>query len=177
MPTKLSEIAEKCGVTRQTVNYNLKKLGLWDEHVKTGESGQPALVDDFATSAVVAKIGIRNSAALGSLESTESKDSSTPSARSASEQAALSAEWTEIVAALRQQAKDLTAENKDLREQLNQKDQRIVELNNQVATCLAAMKKLPSAGAVTEAKTAGESEERRKIASMGFFERRRYLRG
>lgn len=177
MPTKLSDIAEKCGVTRQTVNYNLKKLGLWDEHVKTGDPGQPAIVDDFATSAVVAKIGVRNSAALDVLKSAESKESSASDTISASEEAAFSAEWSEIVAALRQQAKDLQAENKDLREQLNEKDRRIVELNDQIAAYLSTIKKLPSADAVADAKTAGEAEERRKIASMGFFERRRYLRG
>jgi predicted ArsR family transcriptional regulator len=177
MPAKLSEIAEKCGVSRQTVNYNLKKLGLWDEHVKTGESGQPALVDDFATSAVVAKIGIRNSAALDALEDAESKDSSTSSAKSANKQVALSAEWSEIVAALRTQAKDLQEENDRLHKLLDEKDQRIMELNDQVGSYLSAIKKLPSADAVADAKTAGEAEERRKIASMGFFERRRYLRG
>lgn len=59
MPSTLGEIAERCGVTRQTVNYNLRKLGLWDEHVKTGDRGRAAIVDDYASQVVAAKIGAR----------------------------------------------------------------------------------------------------------------------
>lgn len=184
MPAKLSEIAEQCGVTRQTVNNYLRKMGLWDEHVKVGAAGKAAVVDDFAASAVVAKIGVRKFPPFETSE--ESDDTSLPANDGKSEEdiAILSNEWRGIVAALRQQVADLQGERKLLQEEndrlrnrLDEKDQRIGEMDGQIATYLTTIKKLPSADAVSEAKVAGESEERRKIASMGFFERRRYLRG
>lgn len=70
----------------------------------------------------------------------------------------------------------MQVENERLHKLLDEKDQRILELNDQISAMLTTIKKLPSADAVADAKTAGEVEERRKIASMGFFERRRYLR-
>lgn len=184
MPAKLSEIAEQCGVTRQTVNNYLRKMGLWDEHVTPGAAGKAAIVDDFAASAVVAKIGVRKFPAFEPSEDGVDADLPANNGKSEEDVAILSAHWREIVAALRQQITDLQEErkllqdeNERLRNRLDEKDQRIGEMDGQIATYLTTIKKLPSADAVSEAKTAGEAEERRKIASMGFFERRRYLRG
>lgn len=184
MPAKLSEIAEQCGVTRQTVNNYLRKMGLWDEHVKVGAAGKAAVVDDFAASAVVAKIGVRKFPVSDTSEEGPETDLAAIDGKSEEDIAILAAQWRDIVTALRQQVTDLQEERKQLqdenerlRNRLEEKDQRILELNDQIAAMLTTIKKLPSADAVTEAKTAGESEERRKIASMGFFERRRYLRG
>lgn len=46
----LKQIAEKTGVTKQTVTAKLKELGLWETHVNQG--GRTFEVDDFAASAV-----------------------------------------------------------------------------------------------------------------------------
>lgn len=184
MPAKLSEIAEQCGVTRQTVNNYLRKMNLWDEHVTPGAAGKAAIVDDFAASAVVAKIGVRKFPASDTSEEGSETDLPAIDGKSGEDIVILAAQWREVVAALRQQIADLQAErkylqdeNKDLHERLDVKDQRISELDGQISTYLATIKKLPSADAVADAKTAGEAEERRKIASMGFFQRRRYLKG
>lgn len=184
MPAKLSEIAEQCGVTRQTVNNYLRKMNLWDEHVTPGAAGKAAIVDDFAASAVVAKIGVRKFPASDASEEGLETDLPSNDGKTAEDVAMLSAQWREIVSALRQQVADLQGERKQLQDEndrlrtrLEEKDQRIGELDGQIATYLSTIKKLPSADAVTEAKASGEAEERRKIASMGFFERRRYLRG
>ena len=59
MPSTLKEIADLCGVTKQTVKNNLKSLGLWDFHVTAGDVTTPAVVDDEATRRVVAVLTSR----------------------------------------------------------------------------------------------------------------------
>lgn len=59
MPSTLKEIADLCGVTKQTVKNNLKTLGLWGLHVTEGDRTTPAVVDDEATAKVVAVITSR----------------------------------------------------------------------------------------------------------------------
>ena len=53
MPT-IREIADECGVTKQTVTARLRALGLWDAHVQ--KDGRAFIVDPTAASAVAASI-------------------------------------------------------------------------------------------------------------------------
>lgn len=53
MPT-IREIAESCGVTKQTVTSRLHDLGLWEGHVQ--KDGRAFVVDAEAASAVAASI-------------------------------------------------------------------------------------------------------------------------
>lgn len=53
MPT-IKEIAESCGVTKQTVTARLRDLGLWEGHVQ--KDGRAFMVDIEGASAVAASI-------------------------------------------------------------------------------------------------------------------------
>lgn len=53
MPT-IREIADGCGVTKQTVTARLRDLGLWDTHVQ--KDGRTFIVDAVAASAVASSI-------------------------------------------------------------------------------------------------------------------------
>lgn len=57
MPT-IREIADGCGVTKQTVTARLRELGLWDAHVQ--KDGRTFVVDAMAASAVAASIAKRD---------------------------------------------------------------------------------------------------------------------
>jgi len=52
MPTTIAAIAEQCGVSKPTVTNNLRRLGLWDDHVTKSPGNGAFEVDDFAASAV-----------------------------------------------------------------------------------------------------------------------------
>lgn len=191
MPATLRQIADQCGVSRQTVTNYLKKLGLWEDHVTKGEIGQASIVDDYAASAVVAQIGIRVTSELPANDDTDSGDGSAcPQIAGMSEvdATAFGGAWRELCDSLRQHNADLEAQIDKLKDELDakdatyqealeRKDQRISELSAQLTSSLATIKALPSADAVDDAKRAGEKGEREKIASMGFFQRRRYLKG
>lgn len=57
MPT-IREIAEECGVTKQTITSRLRDLGLWEGHVQ--KDGRAFIVDQEASSAVAASIKKKN---------------------------------------------------------------------------------------------------------------------
>lgn len=194
MPSTLREIADQCGVTRQTVNNYLHKLGLWDDHVSTGESGRAAIVDDYAASVVAAKIGVRITDGVATQDDVAEEESDKfPQLddENAESIAAFSDAWEKLCQALRQQIDYLQEQNDSLKaelkekdaiykEEIDRKDQRISELSTQLTSSLATIKALPSADAVGDArrdgKRDGEEEERTRIATMGFFQRRRYLK-
>lgn len=187
MPATLRQIAERCGVSRQTVVNYLKKLDLWESHVTRGVVGQASIVDDYAASAVAAEIGNRATSEL-QLGGESSGEDGSPNTQIAGmnevDAAAFAGAWKDLCEGLRSQNADLQAYIDRLKAEINErdeeighKDQRISELSAQLTSSLATIKALPSADAVDDAKRAGEKGEREKIASMGFFQRRRYLKG
>lgn len=82
MPT-IREIAETCGVTKQTVTARLRELGLWDGHVQ--KDGRTFLVDAEGASAVAASIKRKKASATAS--EYDSHDIEEPSALSALKEA------------------------------------------------------------------------------------------
>lgn len=121
MPT-IREIADGCGVTKQTVTARLRDLGLWDAHVQ--KEGRTFIVDAMAASTVAASIAKkgggdrtdggpeRDSRAFDGWEALQG-------AREANEalKAALSASQ-ETVAALTRQLDAKDAQIRDLSERL-----------------------------------------------------------
>ena len=166
MPSTLKEIADLCGVTKQTVKNNLKSLGLWDFHVTAGDVTTPAVVDDEATRRVVAV-----------LTSRRRPQTEPPAGEDVAE--AVRARDA-LIAELRDRLRDAQAERDRLREQNG-------ALSEQIAT--QAERSLPAPDAVERAREDGERDgreagraegrdgERERIRDMGFWARRRYLRG
>lgn len=167
MPSTLKEIADLCGVTKQTVKNNLRSLGLWDFHVTAGDVTTPAVVDDEATRRVVAVLTARR---RPQTEPPASEDvAEVVRARDA------------LIAELRDRLRDAEAERDRLREQNG-------TLSEQIVTQAETMRALPSPDAVDRAREdgerrgheAGEAEgrasERERIAMMGLWARRRYLK-
>lgn len=167
MPSTLKEIADLCGVTKQTVKNNLRTLGLWDFHVTAGDVTTPAVVDDEATRRVVAVLTSRR------------RPQTEPPAGDDVDEAVRARDA--LIAELRDRLRDAQAERDRLREQNG-------ALAQQIATQAEAMRSLPAPDAVDRAREdgerdgreAGEAEgreaERRRIAEMGFWKRMRYLR-
>lgn len=168
MPSTLKEIADLCGVTKQTVKNNLKSLGLWDFHVTAGDVTTPAVVDDEATRRVVAV-----------LTSRRRPQTEPPAGEDVAE--AVRARDA-LIAELRDRLRDAQAERDRLREQNG-------ALSEQIATQAETIRSLPAPDAVERAREDGERDgreagraegrdgERERIRDMGFWARRRYLRG
>lgn len=167
MPSTLKEIADLCGVTKQTVKNNLRSLGLWDFHVTAGDVTTPAVVDDEATRRVVAVLTARRR-----------PQTETPAGDDAAE--AVRARDA-LIAELRDRLRDAEEERDRLREQNG-------ELSSQIVTQAETIRSLPAPDAVDRAREDGERDgreagqaegreiEREKIRDMGFWARRRYLR-
>ena len=168
MPSTLKEIADLCGVTKQTVKNNLRTLGLWDFHVTAGDVTTPAVMDDEATRRVVAV-----------LTSRRRPQTEPPAGEDVAE--AVRARDA-LIAELRDRLRDAQAERDRLREQNG-------ALSEQIATQAETIRSLPAPDAVERAREDGERDgreagraegrdgERERIRDMGFWARRRYLRG
>lgn len=168
MPSTLKEIADLCGVTKQTVKNNLRSMGLWDFHVTQGDVRSPAVVDDEATQKVVAVLAARRR-----------PQTTSPDAPGGDE----------VTRLLQEQVAQLEAHVADQQRELERLRTQNDQLTGQVVSQAEAIKSLPSPDAVERAREdgeragrdageeAGREAERQRIADMGFFARRRYLRG
>ena len=168
MPSTLKEIADLCGVTKQTVKNNLRSLGLWDFHVTAGDVTTPAVVDDEATRRVVAVLTARR------------RPQTEPPASDDVAEAVRARDA--LIAELRDRLRDAEAERDRLREQNG-------ALSSQIVAQAETIRALPSPDAVDRAREDGERDgrtegeadgreaERKRIAEMGFWKRMRYLRG
>lgn len=118
MPT-IREIAESCGVTKQTVTTHLRDLGLWESHVQ--KDGRAFVVDAEAASAVAASVLRRKSpdSVSDAASSPCGDESALEGLRGANEalKTALSASQ-ETVAALTRQLDAKDAQIRDLSERL-----------------------------------------------------------
>lgn len=118
MPT-IREIAESCGVTKQTVTARLRELGLWDGHVQ--KDGRAFVVDAEGASAVAAAIKRKKAprAASGSAFQADDSSSALVGLREANEalKTALMASQ-ETVDALTRQLGAKDAQIRDLGERL-----------------------------------------------------------
>lgn len=173
MPSTIKEIADMCGCSKPTVTKRLRDMDLWSYHVTPGDSTRPAIVDDEATQMVAASITARRR----------------PLAEAPGEESGASRLYEERIAELKAMLADQRAEIDRLRGQNEALASQTVELSGRVAEQAEAMKALPAPDAVERAREdgerngreAGEAEgresERERIATMGFWKRRKYLRG
>lgn len=176
MPATIREIAEACGVSKTTVTNNLRAMGLWDYHVKPGDPSHPALVDDEAASAVAARIGTKKP--LNEVQETTLGEPKFVVSTLENSGLGTNEQLYE------QRINDLKEQIRDLQSRLDAADKRNENLTERVGSMAEAMRALPSADDVTRARedgeeagrAAGEAEERAKVAAMGFWERRKYLR-
>lgn len=172
MPSTVREIAEQCGVTKQTVINNLRSMGLWDYHVTPGDHARPTVVDDEASSAVAQQIMARRAPATRPpAVDTEPERADQTMPRGVTEQ------YEARIA-------DLKAQIADLQGRLDAASEAQESLTERVGSMAEAMRALPSADDVERARADGEAAgrasgaetERDKVAAMGFWERRRYLK-
>lgn len=127
MPT-IREIAEACGVTKQTVTARLKELDLWETHVS--KSGNAFVVDDRAASAVADALKTVRRA---------TEDAHTPkSDDSGSDALAVALE------ALKSALMASQEQNAVLSRELDAKNGQIRELQAQLATSQATIDRLSS---------------------------------
>ena len=134
MPSTLREIAELCGVSKQTVRNRLVSMGLWDHHVTVGDATTPSAVDDEASAAVAAALtGKRRPMATSQPELPLATDDHT---RQVTEL------YEARLADLRDRIAALEAEKADLQD-------RLTDARDQI-------KALPSPEAVVEARAEGE---------------------
>lgn len=174
MPSTIKQIADMCGCSKPTVTKRLRDMDLWSYHVTPGDSTRPAIVDDEATQMVAASITARRRP-LAEAPGEESGDAARL--------------YEERIAELRSMLADQRAEIDRLMGQNEALLSQTVELSGRVAEQAEAMKALPAPDAVDRAREdderdgreAGEAEgresERERIATMGFWKRRKYLRG
>lgn len=173
MPSTIKEIADMCGCSKPTVTKRLRDMGLWSYHVTPGDSTRPAVVDDEATQMVAASITARRR----------------PLAEAPGEESDAARLYEERIAELRAMLADQRAEIDRLRGQNEALASQTVELSGRVAEQAEAMKALPAPDAVERAREDGErdgreageaegrTQEREKIAMMGLWKRRNYLKG
>lgn len=174
MPWTIKELADEAGVTKQTIMNRLDRDGLRSWHVTERPDGS-LVIDDDAARLMLAKYPVKVRASH-----TLTKDSD--ASATGSEADALYDALREQIADLRRERDRLAASNDELTRQNS-------ELSKSLARQADEMKALPAPDAVDRAREdgrrdgvkSGEAEgresEREKIASMGFWKRRRYLRG
>lgn len=165
MPWTVRQLADAAGVTKKTARDRLKREGLWEWHVTKRADGS-LVVDDEAAQAVLARYAVKVKAA---------------DAPARDGQAEAMPDYESMIADLRSDLRDARAERDCLREQVG-------KLVTRVADQADAIRSLPAPDAVERAREDGEHggresgeaegrmQEREKIAMMGFWARRRYLR-
>lgn len=127
MPT-IREIAEGCGVTKQTVTARLRELGLWESHVT--KDGRAFVVDAYAASAVADAL------------KTPAKATEAPRAASG-DRAAVDA-YREAIEGLKSALSASEAQQAALVRQLDAKDAQIRSLTDQLAAAHATIDRLSS---------------------------------
>lgn len=173
MPSTIREIADACGVSKPTVTKYLKELGLWDFHVTPGDSSHPTVVDDEARAAVSQRLAsIRGKAPAQSSANHEQMEADGDGVDGAPQKG--------TVALYEARIADLKAQILDLQGRLDAESSEREALTDRMGTMAEAMRALPSAEDVERARADGEAAgaegERSKLAAMGFWARRRYLR-
>lgn len=130
MPT-IREIAESCGVTKQTVTARLHELALWEGHVQ--KDGRAFLVDAEAASAVAASIKRKKLSGARSDIASQAPDESLAleGAREANDA---------LKAALRASQESVAA----LTRQLDAKDSQIRDLSERLAAAQEAQNRAQS---------------------------------
>lgn len=127
MPT-IREVAEGCGVTKQTVTARLRELGLWEGHVSKG--GRTFVVDAFAASAVADALK-------------KPTKTAEPSRTTSGDSDALNA-YREAIDGLKSALSTSEAQQSALMRQLDAKDAQIHSLTSQLATAQATINRLSS---------------------------------
>lgn len=127
MPT-IREIAEGCGVTKQTVTARLRELGLWEGHVS--KDGRTFVVDDFAASAAADSLKKLSKTAEPSRTTSVNSD-------------AVNA-YREAIDGLKSALGASEAQQSALVRQLDAKDAQIRSLASQLATAQATIDRLSS---------------------------------
>lgn len=166
MPWTLAELRDASGVRSvDTIRNRLRAMGLWDFHANRGADGK-WVVDDEAAQMLLSAHPVRK------------REVEDPLKPNGDEMARL---YEKRIDELSESLRDARAERDQLRAQND-------ALIARVADQADAIRALPAPDAVEHARAEGEregreagevegrAEERRRIAEMGFWKRRAYLR-